>query len=172
MRQIKASHHLADTCKRRICDRTLHRWHSCSSWHTLPRRVQPRMLPTRTRHVTRESFPIVLGSTAPVTAGRTQTLTELALGSTPSGVTSAFARHTITTAAVAVTHVHAVLSVASQWAGLAAAWACEAWQALASANKVFKRMVSRQRLKCHIRVTKCLTTNKYMAAVDTHFPVM
>lgn len=92
------------------------------------------MLPTRTR-VTRESFPTVLGITTPARAGRRQTLTELALGSSPARGAGALAAHTVTPAAVAVTHVHAVLSVASQGAGLAAAGAREARQTLAPVEK-------------------------------------
>ena len=92
------------------------------------------MLPTRTR-VTRGSFPSVLGTTGPARARRRQTLTELALWSSPAGGTGALAAHTVTPAAVAVTHVYAVLSEASQRAGLTAAGACEARQTLAPAGK-------------------------------------
>lgn len=128
------SGHLAGTCRRRRCGRIWHRWRSCSSWRIQPRSAPPHMLPTRTR-VTRVSFPSVLGTTGPARARWRQTLTELALRSSPAGGAGALAAHTVTPAAVAVTHVYAVLSEASQRAGLTAAGAREAWQTLTSANE-------------------------------------
>ena len=92
------------------------------------------MLPIRTR-VTQESFPSVLGTTSPHRAERRQTLTELALRSSPAGGASAFAAHTITPTTVAITHVYAVLSEASKRAGLTAAGACEAGHTLTPAKK-------------------------------------